>query len=271
MNGRFKTLCCVMACITAFALLCVPAMAYQIKNAVSGDEASDQDVFSSEDVFTSSEYIEPEPSSEVASIDEPSEVISFDSVASFDYSSSGFESENTLSSDAMPSETSSVAELSSAEPASSYEEDDGDDYIEDYDYDYYVNDNVNYGDVYTSLYSVAQEDNRRVISGGNWSDISLDFEEDSTGSFVVKNTGKGDFSFIKDNKSDSDSSLYYWLAGGIAFIVIGLCGISFVIVLAIDKKKHTSSRVPVEYSRRSDKGNTAEIELPEDFDDNYNS
>ena len=162
---------------------------------------------------------------------------------------------------------SSTIDLSSAEPVSSYEDDGWDDYVEDY----YENDNVNYGDVYTSLYSVVQEDNRKTISGGNWSDISLDFEEDDAGSFVVKNTGKGDFSFIKDNKSDNDSSLYFWLAGGIAFIVIGLCGISFVIVLAIDKKKNTSNRVAVEYNPYQDKENTAEVDLPDDFDDNYNS
>ena len=256
-----------MACIIAFTLFCVPAMAYQIKNALSQDEISDQDVFSSEDVFTSSEYTNPDPISSEEPFIGSSEVTSFDSVPSFDNSSDYFESDYTDSSDSFQSDISSAIELSSAEPVSSYEEDNGDDYIEDY----YINDNVNYGDVYTSLYSVVQEDNRKTISGGNWSDISLDFEEDDAGSFIVKNTGKGDFSFIKDNTSDNDSSLYFWLAGGIAFIVIGLCGISFIVVLAIDKKKNTSNRVAVEYDHSRDNGNTAEVEIPDDFDDDYNS
>ncbi len=253
-----------MVFVLAFSLLCAPAMAYQIKTALTGDEESDGDIFYSQDEPVSSDYYESYTSEDYSDYYSSEDIFNSESYV---YSSSDYySSEDNSDYDSSLPEDSSVIDLSSAEPEPSYN-DDSDDYIEYYSYD----DGVSYGDAYTSLYSVVEEDRRNTISGGNWSDISIDFEEDSaTGSFVIKNTGKGDFSFIKDNNSNSDASLYYWLAGGIACIVVGLCGISFVIVLAADRRKNMAKSAAAIRSASLNKGDTAEVELPDDFDDDYN-
>ncbi|MDD5923631.1 MAG: hypothetical protein PUC88_02445 [Clostridia bacterium] len=265
MKNKYKLLSLVMVFTLAVAIACVPAMAYQMSNIAANEDEPIEVVDSQIDQPVDSSVYEQSSDYVDSQVEYSStEPIESDTTVDSSYVDSSYVDSST---DVESEYESDVISLDSSEPAEPSFDDGGDGYVESIDYDYNYNQGTYQEGQNNAYYSEVTQNTRSVITGDTWSTISLDLEEDSeTGSVVVKNTGKGDFSFIKENDKKSDSSLYYWLAGGIASIVVGLCGISFVLVMAYDKSR--KAKLAAAKARRSFKrGDTADVVLPDENND----
>lgn len=259
MKNNYKLICCIIAVTFLISMLCVPAMAYQITNIITADTEIDAPVY---DETSSTESYD----TDVISITTDIQESSVPSYSSDTYSSEVYSSDTDISTTTdvyytdtevysdIFTDTEIIGDITDTEesPVSSEEESSTPSYQ---------------GDIYTPLYSTVDDTTRSVITGDNWSNISIAVDDDNEGAGKVNLNGnnKGDFSFIKDNKANGGkNALYYWLAGGISCLVVGLCGIAFVAITMMEKNKRMKLAAERKSKGKFVSGETAEFKLPRD-------
>ena len=270
MKNKYKLICCIIAFTFLISILCVPAMAYQISNIMAGDTETDIPVYNESSSVVSETVSYLSTDTEVISITTDTPTSSITATDSDIYSSTVVSSDTDTSTttDIFTTDTESttdtltdteiIGDITDTETTESNTSSEEESYTPPYQ-----------GDIYTPLYSTVDDNTRSVITGDNWSNISIaiDDGDEAAGKVNLNGNNKGDFSFIKDNKPNSGkSTLYYWLAGGISCLVVGLCGIAFVAVTMMEKNKRMKLAAERKSKSKLASGETAEFKLPRDRD-----